>query len=76
MRLELGGQACQRDVIFGHHQQPGGALVQPVHNAWPQHVALEATGQLPLFAQPSTAILAFFIIGIILCSTIHTACVA
>ena len=75
VRLELSGQARQRDVILGHHQQPGCALVQPVHDAWPQHMALEAPRQLPLFAQPTAIVLsvALFGVGVILCYAAHTA---
>jgi len=35
MRLELGGERSLRLVGLGHHQQPGGVLVEPVHDPGP-----------------------------------------
>lgn len=53
MRLELRGQPCERLLIFGDHQQPCGALVQAMHNAWPDDRLPSPAGAAVLAGQPS-----------------------
>ena len=38
-RAQLVAQALMRQVVFGHHEQAAGILVQPVHDAGPLHPA-------------------------------------